>query len=36
MENNQEKGLSTLQVSKQKFEMACQSARSLQIVNNFG
>lgn len=36
MENNNAQGLSTLQVSKQKFEMACQSARSLQIVNNFG
>jgi hypothetical protein len=33
---NQNKGLTSLQVSKQKFEMACQSARSLQIVNNFG
>ncbi len=36
MENQNETGLTTLQISKQKFEMACQSARSLQIVNNFG
>lgn len=33
---NKSAGVSTLQISKQKFEMACQSARSLQIVNNFG
>ena len=33
---NKNTGVSTLQISKQKFEMACQSARSLQIVNNFG
>jgi len=31
-----ENKLSTLQVSRQKFETACHSARSLQIVNNFG
>lgn len=36
MEDSKQKGISTLQISRQKFEMACQSARSLQIVNNFG
>jgi hypothetical protein len=35
MENSQ-KGITSLQVSKQKFELACQSAKSLQIVSNFG
>src|ERR1035437_4480087 len=30
------KALSVIDAAKQKFEMACKSASSLQIVNNFG
>ena len=33
---NENTGVSTLQISKQKFELACQSAKSIQIANNFG
>lgn len=36
MEKNAPQGITSLEVSKQKFELACQSAKSLQIVNNFG
>jgi len=36
MEKTTEKGITSLQVSKEKFELACKSAKSLQIVNNFG
>lgn len=32
----QETALSTLDTAKQKFELACKDAASLQIVNNFG
>ena len=32
----EEKGLSVIGAAKQKFELACKDAASLQIVNNFG
>lgn len=32
----EEKGLSVIDTAKQKFELACKDAASLQIVNNFG
>lgn len=32
----EEKGLSVIDVAKQKFELACKDASALQIVNNFG
>lgn len=34
--NTQETGLSVIDESKKKFELACKDAASLQIVNNFG